>query len=220
MLKQKCTNILLTDNRQVTNSWPTVNRLSTNCPPTLFSLNWENCQLTVGRLSADRFFWELFFNFSPLIAIAWSNVIPYYLQSQLPWVITQVQDDKICWSLLCKRWLFKRGYNYSYLTEKSALTTFREVAVSERWSLSRGAYTKLWFDFSETHSQDLIFNPFTPLTPVTAHINPCPLCHLWHHQFQTSWKRKRRGRAKERMRTVKGEVKPKNCFDIRLFTHA
>ena len=97
---------MLTDNRQVTNSWPTVNRLSTNCPPTLFSLNWENCQLTVGRLSADRFFWELFFNFSPLIAIAWSNVIPYYLQSQLPWVITQVQDDKICWSLLCKRWLF------------------------------------------------------------------------------------------------------------------
>ena len=116
--------------------------------------------------------------------------------------------------------LLKRDYNYSYLTEKSALTTFREVAVSERWSLSRGAYTKVWFDFSETHSQDFIFNPFTPLTPVTAHINPCPLCHLWHHQFQTSWKRKRRGWAKERMRTVKGEVKPKNCFDIRLFTHA
>ena len=148
-----------TDNRQVTNSWPTVNRLSTNCPPTLFSLNWENCQLTLGRLSADswpfvcrQIFWELFFNFSPLIAIAWSNVIPYYLQSQLPWVITQVQDDKICWSILYESWLFKRGYNDSYLTEKSTLRTNREVTVSERWSLSRGAYTKVWFDFSETHS--------------------------------------------------------------------
>ena len=146
-------------------------------------------------------------------------MIPYYLHSQLPWVITQVQNDKICWSLLCKSWLFKRGYNYSYLTEKSALTTFREVAVSERWSLSRGAYTKVWFDFSETHSQDFIFNPFTPLTPVTAHIDPCPLCHLWHHQFQTTRKRKRRSRAKERMRNVKGEVKPKNCFDIIGFLH-
>ena len=119
-------------------------------------------------------------------------------------MITQVQDDKICWSLLYKSWLFKRGYNYSYLTEKSALTTFREVAVSERWSLSRGAYTKVWFDFSETDSQDFIFNPFTPLTPVTAYINPCRLCHLWH---QTSWKRKRR-----ECRMLKVKLNPKTVL--------
>ena len=150
---------MLTDNRQVTNSWPTVNRLSTNCPPTLFSLNWENCQLTLGRLSADswpfvcrQIFWELFFNFSPLIAIAWSNVIPYYLQSQLPWVITQVQNDKICWSLLYKSWLFKRGYNYSYLTEKSALTTFRGCCFWEMVTVQRCIHQSLIWLFLNVFS--------------------------------------------------------------------
>ena len=40
-------NRLPNDNRQVTNSSPTVDRLSAN------SSIWENCQPTVGRLSAD-----------------------------------------------------------------------------------------------------------------------------------------------------------------------
>lgn len=73
-------NSLSNDNRQVTNSSPTVDRPSAN------SSIWENCQPTVGRFSADccpfvdrllvvcwptvgrqtadRFFGELFFNLS------------------------------------------------------------------------------------------------------------------------------------------------------------
>ena len=71
----QATDKLPTGYRHITNSRPTVGRLSADCRPTgslYFRQNLSAvCRPTVGRLSADRFFGELFFTITTECVKPW-----------------------------------------------------------------------------------------------------------------------------------------------------
>ena len=78
-----CVNVLLTSYRQVTNTLPTVGQLSADCRPPGSQYFGQNllavCRPTVGRLSADRFFGELFFTITAFSTILIFHTSPFLI---------------------------------------------------------------------------------------------------------------------------------------------